>query len=126
GNLAIVGQGSGQQSAASVLVGRGVRSPQGISGLLDGQARGSFRPGAANNAVFLTGAAGFAADALGNGVFGATSPDFFVLEASGGLNPMPLGFDFTATSAPVPIGISPNLGGISDATYFPSNRAMRI
>jgi len=125
GNLAISGQGASQQSAASVLVGRVVNAPGDGNGLLDGQARGTFRVSASGSAGFLTGPVGFASDALGNGVYGSTGPDFFVLEASGGLNPSGSS-DFTATSLPNPIGVAPNLGGASSPTYYPNNLALRI
>jgi len=126
GNLAISGQGSSQASAASVVLGRVVRNPSGQNGLLDGQVRGTFRTGSGASAGFLTGQAGFAADSAGNGVYGASSPDFFLLDSSGGLNPSSSGGEFQATGLPSPSGVMPNLGGISDAAYFANNLGLRI
>jgi trimeric autotransporter adhesin len=126
GNLAISGQGSSQQSAVSIIAGRVVNNPSGANGLLDAQVRGTFRTSASGSAGFLTGQAGFAADAAGNGVYGASSPDFFLLDSSGGLNPAPSGDGFQATGLPSPSGVMPNLGGISDAAYFANNLGLRI
>jgi hypothetical protein len=126
GNLAISGQGSAQQSAVSIVAGRVVRNPSGQNGLLDGQVRGSFRTAATTSAGYLTGQAGFAADSSGNGVFGAASPDFFLLDSSGGVNPTVVNGEFQATALPSAFGVSPNLGGASSADYFANNLGLRI
>jgi len=124
GNLAIDGQGTSQRSAVSLLTGRVVRSPAG-NVLLEGFARGSFRTGATANAGFLSGAAGFSSDALGNGVFGATNPDFFVLESSDTLGVTSIGGFPTATALPTATGITQSLNGVN-TTYFPNDLAQRI
>jgi hypothetical protein len=105
-SLAINGSGLAQSSAISILVGT-----MGTSGamVLNGEMRGSSRL-AGNPASLFFGPAGFATDALGNGVFGTGGPDFFVLESNGG------GIRGVTQSAQT-------LGG---STYFPNNVAMRL
>jgi trimeric autotransporter adhesin len=130
GNLAIVGQGLSQQSAATVGVGRLVASILGTNINLDGRVRGSNRLGATSAAGFISGPFGMSTDALGNGLFGSDGPNFAVLESSQvsvGANSNPAFADFQSVSLPVPVGLTESSGStLTSTTYFPTNLAVRI
>jgi hypothetical protein len=130
GNLAIVGQGTSQQSAASLGIGRVVASLLGDNVNLDGRVRGSARLGASSNARFVSGPLGLSADLFGNAVFGTDGPNFAVAESS--QISVGSGFstsfsDFEATSLPVPVGLSESgTNPLVSTLYFPTNLAQRI
>jgi trimeric autotransporter adhesin len=130
GNLAIVGSGTSQQSAASFGIGRLVGSLLGTNLNLDGRVRGTSRMSSTGGANFVAGPLGMSTDGLGNAIYGTDGPNFFLLESSS----VPVGapfsgdFDAQATAIPTPgglgesLGTSPNFG----TTYFPNNFAQRI
>jgi trimeric autotransporter adhesin len=107
-SLAIVGAGDTQSSALSLIVGN-----LGGSGalVLDGQMRGSSGGALADPPNIFFGAAGFATDGLGNSTFGASGPDFFVLQSPGGIAGGPAGNYFpnnVGSRTPLPAGVGAN------------------
>jgi len=110
--LAFAGAGGAQTSVLSVIVGN-----LGGSGalLLDGMMRGSYLANGSSDPAIFTGAAGFATDGLGNGTFGATGPDYFVLQSPGGVAGAPPGSYFpnnvaSRTTAPADLGSARTTG----------------
>jgi hypothetical protein len=104
-SIAIVGSGGTQSSVVSLLIGS--LTGGGPTGLL-GQMRGSSRL-SGDPSFFFDGAAGFATDPAGNGFFGATAPDYFVLESNG----------------PGGRGVRTSDISLAESLYYPNNVASR-
>jgi trimeric autotransporter adhesin len=130
GNLAIVGSGTSQQSAASFGIGRLVGSLLGTNINLDGRVRGTSRMSSTGAANFIAGPLGLSTDGLGNALYGSDGPNFALLESSSVPVGAPFNSDFDAQAQAIPspaglgesLGSSPNFG----TTYFPNNFAQRI